>query len=405
MKTFNALCFVLRNRIIKHLFTSLLFLCCINTKAQNVAINNTGALPNNSAMLDVTSNNSGMLIPRMSSLQRMAIVSPAIGLTVYDLSTQSFWFFNGTIWIEITSSSTGWLIAGNNLTADGIFGSLTPFNVKHFSNGIERMRLDISGVFGIGTTAPATSFLGSSAVDKLNVHSATTPAGCGMVEFSNANSNGLVLLGSNLSTTNGYNGLGVAHEYTGNTYAPSAIIGQVSTSNGTGTGIAVRGNGFSSTHIGVGGSIPTTTGSWTGFGGLFSGGLAYVNGIYNVSDKRVKKDIQKISNPLKIVTGLNGVYYKYNTEIMKSSKGDNKTYIGFIAQEVEDVCPEIVANKLIDLGFEELPKINEPQKSNTMIGKVVDYVQLIPVLVEAIKEQQQQIEKLKFELKELKKKK
>ena len=47
-----------------------------------VAINPTGAEPDNSAMLDVSAANKGMLAPRMSAAQRLAISNPAKGLLV-----------------------------------------------------------------------------------------------------------------------------------------------------------------------------------------------------------------------------------------------------------------------------------------------------------------------------------
>ena len=45
--------------------------------AQNIGINNTGTAPDNSAMLDISSNNKGLLIPRMDSTARKAINNPA----------------------------------------------------------------------------------------------------------------------------------------------------------------------------------------------------------------------------------------------------------------------------------------------------------------------------------------
>lgn len=50
--------------------------------AQNMSINNNGATPDNSAMLDVQSTSQGLLIPRMTQAQRMAISNPAYGLMV-----------------------------------------------------------------------------------------------------------------------------------------------------------------------------------------------------------------------------------------------------------------------------------------------------------------------------------
>jgi trimeric autotransporter adhesin len=78
-----------------------------NLFAQNVAINTTGAAPNTSAMLDVSSTTSGILIPRMTSTEKTSIVSPATGLLVYDTTTGTFWYFDGVIWVELGAGGGG----------------------------------------------------------------------------------------------------------------------------------------------------------------------------------------------------------------------------------------------------------------------------------------------------------
>ena len=60
--------------------------CCLNTYAQNVAINNDASLPDNSAILDIKSGTKGLLIPRMNSAAITAIPNPAKGLLVLDTS-------------------------------------------------------------------------------------------------------------------------------------------------------------------------------------------------------------------------------------------------------------------------------------------------------------------------------
>lgn len=75
----------------------LLFLGLMATNQAQVSINQEGIDPHESAMLDVSSHEKGLLIPRMSSAQRVAIENPANGLMVFDTSTDSFWFYsNGT---------------------------------------------------------------------------------------------------------------------------------------------------------------------------------------------------------------------------------------------------------------------------------------------------------------------
>lgn len=74
--------------------------------AQGVAINNDGAAPHPSAMLDIKSTTKGLLIPRMTSVQRTAIPSPALGLLVFDTNTRSFWFHNGVKWNDAGNGAT-----------------------------------------------------------------------------------------------------------------------------------------------------------------------------------------------------------------------------------------------------------------------------------------------------------
>ena len=88
--------------------------------------------PDNSAMLEVKSSSKGILFPRLTSAQRLAITSPASGLQVYDINTNSLWYFNGTYWVNSkseanegdiksgiqTTDHAGWvLLDGRSLTS------------------------------------------------------------------------------------------------------------------------------------------------------------------------------------------------------------------------------------------------------------------------------------------------
>ena len=75
----------------------------IHVNAQSVGIGTTS--PDASAVLDVKSTNKGLLIPRLSSNARVAISSPAAGLMVFDTDTNSFWYYNGTVWINMNAGA------------------------------------------------------------------------------------------------------------------------------------------------------------------------------------------------------------------------------------------------------------------------------------------------------------
>lgn len=74
---------------------------CLVVIAQNVSINETGAAPDGSAMLDVASTDRGMLIPRLTTTQRDAIATPATSLMIYNTTDQCLQVYMGTQWINI----------------------------------------------------------------------------------------------------------------------------------------------------------------------------------------------------------------------------------------------------------------------------------------------------------------
>jgi hypothetical protein len=94
------------------------------------------------------------------------------------------------------------------------------------------------------------------------------------------------------------------------------------------------------------------------------------------SDLRDKKNIQPISRALDKVLQLRGVLYEKQQNEAQVSRGHSGSQLGFIAQEVNAVLPEVVA-----------------RDSKGMYG--IAYTSVIPLLVEAIKEQQASIEELK----------
>ncbi len=64
------------------------------SSAQNVGISTDGSTPDNSAMLDIKSTSKGMLIPRMSRAERLAIPNPAIGLMLYQTDEVAGFYYN-----------------------------------------------------------------------------------------------------------------------------------------------------------------------------------------------------------------------------------------------------------------------------------------------------------------------
>jgi len=103
-----------------------------------------------------------------------------------------------------------------------------------------------------------------------------------------------------------------------------------------------------------------------------------------VSDKRLKDNVKVIDNALDKVMKLRGVEFDWN-----QGKRKGQHDLGLIAQEVEEVLPELVREKTLCTGEYE---------GNEQEFKTVDYEKIVGVLIEAVKEQQQQINELKEKL-------
>ncbi|MEQ6121800.1 fibronectin type III domain-containing protein [Reichenbachiella sp. MALMAid0571] len=72
----------------------------IGVKYEGVIINNTGAsTPDPSAVLDVNSQDKGVIFPRLTAEQKNQITNPAEGLLIYNLTTKFYEYFNGTEWL------------------------------------------------------------------------------------------------------------------------------------------------------------------------------------------------------------------------------------------------------------------------------------------------------------------
>jgi len=106
------------------------------------------------------------------------------------------------------------------------------------------------------------------------------------------------------------------------------------------------------------------------------------------SDQRLKSNITAITNAVDKVMAINGVYYNAN-DLAVEIAGEDKTIqrVGLLAQEVEAVLPHVVKAAPFDIGDHGISKSGENYKT-------LQYERIVPLLVEAIKEQQQQIYKL-----------
>jgi len=109
------------------------------------------------------------------------------------------------------------------------------------------------------------------------------------------------------------------------------------------------------------------------------------------SDERLKTKVNDVTNALDIVKNLNAFRYVNNETANSFGFNTDELQLGLSAQEVQKVVPEIV--KLAPFDMERDENDNLISKSGEYY-LTLDYAKLVPVLIEAIKEQQKMIEEL-----------
>ncbi len=169
------------------------------------------------------------------------------------------------------------------------------------------------------------------------------------------------------ATTNLF-ALTVNQTISGNITGTASNITSYTINQNVGTGNNVQFNGVGAGTAGAAGEV-RATGNITA---------------YYSSDRRLKENVVSISNALDKINKISGVEFDWTNEYIEMHGGEDGYFIrkhdvGVIAQEIQDVLPDVVAER-ID-GY-----------------LAVRYEKIVPLLIEAIKEQQQQIEQLKTQI-------
>jgi hypothetical protein len=331
-------------------------------------------------------------------------------------------FLNGNQ-LSITNGNSVTLPAGTTYTAGpgiNISGNSISANDNSASN--ELQSLSINGnqlTISNGNSVQLPS--GNSPYITINSNGPGTTCGTGFLPF------------DCIQCSPGYSSFKVTNNCDGN-----AIHGVANSSAGIKAGVfgealGFEGNGVwgecnvgadawgiygkSSSGYGVVGYTGNTSGGSTGAAGLFNHRIVVANvgqfafdswafnphtivswsGVFTSSDKRFKKDIEPVAYGLKEVMKMNPVTYRW-----KAEEGQGKKSIGFIAQEMKEIVPDVVLqldkdDNPVQPGQDSFKNSPIPSEDETKLS--MNYTELTPVLVKAIQEQQNQIEDLKAQLK------
>lgn len=190
----------------------------------------------------------------------------------------------------------------------------------------------------------------------------------GFEAYGNAQGTGYLYVGEDINDGGGifYNGNGTPAFATGETADTIAFYRKSG-----GTNEVVFSYPSNSNSVSFKGTVSAP--NFTTPGGLNVVGVITCSDLNSTSDENLKYGIRKIENSIDILNSISGVNFKW--------KSNDKPSIGVIAQEVERELPELV--------------------SNNGENKTVNYNGLIAVLIEAVKQQQTQINKLEEKIKTL----
>ncbi len=265
--------------------------------------------------------------------------------TALEVNTPEFNSFG----IDATNTNTGVAIRGQNTNASNGFPAIQAETNSSGATNSAFLAQNTGAGYAVAGQIPSTAS-GTAAVYGNNLR---TTGGSGV--------SGIGLNGVIGESTNG---------------AGYGIYGN----NSTGVGLAIGTYG-----IGFNGIYGQTTDAATGWAGYFTADIgidgavfALGAGNFNLSDRRLKTNINPIESALSKIVQLNGKYYTITTKHLgQDGEAEERTReeYGVIAQEVEALFPEMIEEKAI---FNNV--------GDDTVYKAVNYQQLIPVLIEAIKE-------------------
>lgn len=310
-----------------------------------------------------------------------------------------------------TTSSNAWALVGNTGSATTKLGTTNAFDLPIITNGATRMTVSSAGNVGIGSanfdaTNPEKLLVDAGSTTSSTLINATGDNdGYLQLNVQNTNngnysSSDIVATASNGTDNSVYIDMGINSQgyQSGNNsllngantaylYASASdfYIGNGATNKpiifftNTGSLGGINPNGTEKMRIAANGQVSIGTSTANGTNKLTVSGSISASAFNVNSDKRLKTNIKDLHYGLKEILALQPVSYNWKKTPLKDKQ------LGLIAQDAKKVIPEVVS------GNEKTGKLS------------INYTELIPVLINAIKEQQKEIEDLKETVKKLQK--
>lgn len=255
-----------------------------------VAVNNDGSAPDPSAMLDIKSTTSGLLIPRMSTMQREAISSPGVGLMVYDTDTETFWCYAGISWVEILSGIVSLLSDADGDTKIDVEQSPDEDIIRLYTAGTEHLKFTDGRIEILNTGGSVFLGEGAGKSDDLSNSSVFVGKNSGWTNTTGDNNTAIGTQSLELNTSGFQNtALGFKALQANTTQGYNTSVGAYSLNkNTTGSNNTALGSGalynnldgFYNTAVGKNALYQNTGGRFNvivGSGGLFSNIIGHRN--------------------------------------------------------------------------------------------------------------------------------
>jgi len=277
-----------------------------------------------------------------------------------------------TLFSMATANSAAFYNDGGNI----LIGTIDDQIIHFATNNLIRASLSSTGL------KLSTTYTTYTPTDKLSVLTSTVSAGMGLYTFATGGASTFNFYRSQgalgtLTTTPASSILGAIKGYSVNSQSQLthniALYfiqdGDAKTNNNNGSMVLSTINGTETDLV--------DRFKWYANGNFAAAGT--VLGSQSIpSDIRLKHDIGNIDNPLGTIKSLRGVRFKYNTNYKPN---DQRDHLGLIAQEVVDILPILVTlHPIFSMGDKEFETVN--------------YTEIIPILIEAIKELSSMVENL-----------
>lgn len=364
---------------------------------EGVSIGKGNSPAHSKAILELVSHSKGILIPRLTTAERQQVFSgtdqTAKGLLVFDSTEDRFYYWDGGKWNPVGTVETGVMKTAN----------YDPIGIKEQLVGLTAVQtLTHKTLTSPVITSPAGLTKADVGLDKVNnTADADKPVSTATQAALDLKLNKSATLAGDVSGL--YNETTIANGVvTSAKIADGTITSADLSSMGAASGQVMKwtnsgwvpgggdnlGNHTATSNLRMGQYLISNDGGNTkGLAFDASGNASFaqnvaitgdvtVNGnLYSPSDGRLKNHIETLGNVLNKLNQVRGVSFSYNDQ----SRYASGTKIGVVAQELQKVYPEMVTQG--DDGYLK-----------------VDYTQLAAVLIQALKEQQQQINLLQKQL-------